>query len=73
MGFHDFVLRVRFETWPDLMMRSNSKLPFWLTGEKVSRVSWPPRRAWSEAGRDGWFGGVILMLLDWLSIGRGVE
>lgn len=27
------VLRVRFTTLPALMMRSNSKQPFWLTGD----------------------------------------
>lgn len=33
-----FVFRVRFNTSPDLMMRSNSKLPFCVTGESVSNV-----------------------------------
>jgi len=30
------------------MTRSNSKLPFWLTGEKVSRVKCTVRVAFSE-------------------------
>lgn len=29
------VLRVRFNTEPALMMRSNSKQPFWLTGDMM--------------------------------------
>jgi len=33
-----FVFLVRFNTSADFITRSNSKLPFWLTGEKVSRV-----------------------------------
>lgn len=32
------VLRVRFKTGPDLSTRSNSKLPFWLTGEPRDRL-----------------------------------
>ena len=31
-----FVLRVRFRTEPALMMRSNSKQPFWLTGDMTA-------------------------------------
>jgi hypothetical protein len=31
-----FVLRVRFSTEPALMMRSNSKQPFWLTGDMTA-------------------------------------
>jgi hypothetical protein len=33
-----FVLRVLFRTSPALMIRSNSKLPFSVTGEKGSRA-----------------------------------
>jgi len=33
-----FVLRVRFTTVPALMMRSNSKQPFWLTGDMMSTL-----------------------------------
>lgn len=45
-----FVLLVRFSTSPDLMILSNSKLPFWFTGENVSKVSWPPRNDLADAG-----------------------
>jgi hypothetical protein len=34
------VLRVRFCTVPHFKTRSNSKLPFWFTGEKVLRLRW---------------------------------
>lgn len=34
-----FVLRVRFTTVPALMMRSNSKQPFWLTGDMMSTLA----------------------------------
>jgi len=33
------VLRVRFTTSPTLMMRSNSKQPFWLTGDMAVMLS----------------------------------
>ena len=33
MAARTLVLRVRFMTGPALMTRSNSKLPFWLTGD----------------------------------------
>ena len=36
-----FVFFVRFNTFPDLMILSKSKLPFWLTGENVSKVKCP--------------------------------
>lgn len=36
-----FVFRVRFCTSPLLSTRSKAKLPFWLTGEKVSRLRCP--------------------------------
>ena len=44
------------------MMRSNSKLPFWLTGEKVSSVKWPVRSVFTLPGgaKVALLGGVIL-------------
>jgi hypothetical protein len=56
MGFHDWgmlvdvirhgwlhalVFRVRFTTVPALIMRSNSKQPFWLTGDMMSTLVMP--------------------------------
>lgn len=38
-----FVFRVRLCTSPLFSTRSNTKLPFWLTGEKVSRFRCPLR------------------------------
>ena len=35
-----FVLRVRLTTVPSLITRSNSKLPFWLTGDITFRLAW---------------------------------
>ncbi len=37
-AYPTFVFFVRLRTKPDLSTLSNSKLPFWLTGEKVSRL-----------------------------------
>ena len=37
------VFLVRFRTCPDLIILSNSKLPFCVTGEKVSNVRLPVR------------------------------
>ena len=36
---HALVFRVRFTTVPCLMMRSNSKQPFWLTGDMMSTLA----------------------------------
>jgi hypothetical protein len=36
---HTFVLRVRFTMEPALMTRSNSKLPFWFTGDMTPALS----------------------------------
>lgn len=51
------VFRVRFSSSPDLRTRSNSKLPFWLTGEKTPR----PRSPFSVASSGG--GGVEVLIL----------
>src|SRR5690242_2964633 len=37
-AWRTFVLRVRFRTGPALMMRSNSKQPFWLTGDMTAAL-----------------------------------
>jgi len=52
-----FVFRVRFKTSPDLMIRSNSKLPFWVTGDMVSNVRPLFRRFWIDLGNARLFGG----------------
>lgn len=61
-----FVFRVRLFTVPDLMTRSNSKLPFWLTGDRTPRFVWFVRMCstcdWSE-------GGVIFMPVGRIVIG----
>jgi hypothetical protein len=46
------VLRVRLTTFPALMMRSNSKQPFWLTGDMMPT---PAAMAWALSKR-GWAG-----------------
>lgn len=40
------------------MTRSNSKTPFWLMGEKVSRCNWPLRRLLTDNGSV--WGGVLM-------------
>src|ERR1700761_4077986 len=45
-----FVFLVRFRTSPCLIIRSNSKLPFCVTGEKVSTVKWLGRNALAAGG-----------------------
>lgn len=46
-----FVFRVRLCTSPLLSTRSKAKLPFWLTGEKVSRLRCPLRTPEAILGR----------------------
>jgi hypothetical protein len=43
VGFTLF-FSTRFSTLPLFSTLSNSKLPFWLTGENVSRFRWPLRK-----------------------------
>jgi hypothetical protein len=60
-----FVFLVRFNTWADFITRSNSKLPFWLTGENVSRVKCAVRIAFSE--------GAVSSFIELGAFWRGVE
>lgn len=64
-----FVFRVRLCTSPLLSTRSKAKLPFWLTGEKVSRFRCPLRNAGVSLGA-----GSELSVVDRLvSMGWGFE
>lgn len=52
------VLRVRFMTFPALMTRSNSKLPFWFTGDMTLALlaRKASRRGWWRAGVSSFMG-----------------
>lgn len=53
-GMRTLVLRVRFSTEPALMMRSNSKQPFWLTGDMI-----PAAGAWASTLEKRVWAGVL--------------
>ena len=59
-----FVLRVRFMMLPALMTRSNSKLPFWFTGDMTLAVF-----ARSASKRGGWAGVSIFMDVGRMAMG----
>jgi hypothetical protein len=48
-GVLTLVLRVRLTTLPALMMRSNSKQPFWLTGDMTPMLA-VGTLPWSKRG-----------------------
>jgi hypothetical protein len=59
------VLRVRFTTLPALMMRSNSKQPFWLTGDMMPTLA----LAALTLSKRGWTGVSSFMPAERMGIG----
>ena len=60
------VLRVRFRTGPALMMRSNSKQPFWLTGDMT-----PVLCAWAWRLQRRGCAGVLSFMGVGVGVGKG--
>ena len=64
------VLRVRFTTVPALMMRSNSKQPFWLTGDITSTLALAVL-VWCMPGVSSFMPAERMACVGWVGMGMG--